>query len=166
MTSSNFDPILLISSIDQSEEVGKSVKIYVEQTDQTKPYNLRNFVNITAYDATGTKNLTDRVQINSKHVKYNIPGKYQVSVSVMDDDANLALGTFEVNVVSPEQARQLEEEWTKDTITQDGSLKEKKRLSLKQRLETMKRKPKRTCFIGGVVFLVVLFIYCIVDMFM
>lgn len=80
--------------------------IYVEATNQTNPYHLKELTKIKAVDSLG-KDISDSIIINDDEVKYTQPGKYDVAVSAMDDQANIALAYLTVHVLSQQDEAKL-----------------------------------------------------------
>lgn len=98
-----YEPHIHISAVDTDSTNGEEyVEVYVERTDIPNPYKIEELVNIDATDYTGTKNLSNRVNIQLYDLNYKKIGVYPIAVSVMDDDGNLALSTFVIHVVQPE----------------------------------------------------------------
>lgn len=100
--------------------------IYVEQTNLPDPYNLFDLTTISARDYKG-----DGIPLDSNHflwdtskVDYSHVGVYFVSVSVMDDFANMALDYIKVHVLSPEETERINGQ---TDYEETNNVKEKKR---------------------------------------
>jgi hypothetical protein len=83
--------------------------IYVEQTNLPDSYNLMQLTNISARDYKGKL-----ITINKCHflwdttkVDYSHEGTYVVSISVMDDEANMTLDYVTVHVLSPAETERI-----------------------------------------------------------
>lgn len=83
--------------------------IYVEQTNLSDPYNLMQLTNISARDYRGRL-----ITINECHflwdttkVDYSRKGTYIVSISIMDDEANMTLDYVTVHVLSPAETEKI-----------------------------------------------------------
>lgn len=77
--------------------------IWVEQTDLPNPYDLTEFLTITAVDQQG-HDLTDAVLLNLRDIDYQTVGDYPVTVSVTDSVANMSFAQLTVHVVPPEES--------------------------------------------------------------
>lgn len=83
--------------------------VYVEQTNLPDPYNWHDLVKIAAKDFNG-KNIpldNDHFLLDTSKVDFSHVGVYFVSVSVMDDFANMTLDYIKVHVLSPEETARI-----------------------------------------------------------
>ena len=78
--------------------------VYVEQTNLPDPYNWYDLVQIAATDFNGNNIPLDNNHflLDTSKVDFSHIGVYFVSVSVMDDFANMSLDYIKVHVLSPE----------------------------------------------------------------
>lgn len=87
----NKDPILSVSPHD----------IYVEATNISDPYNLRELIRIKATDYSGQKNLDHMILINTRRVNFTKADNYPISISVVDKDARMAFEEVTIHVIDP-----------------------------------------------------------------
>lgn len=87
----NKNPILSVNPHD----------IYVEATNLSDPYNLRELIRIKATDYSGQKNLDHMILINTRRVNFTKAGKYPISISVVDEDARMAFDKVTIHVIDP-----------------------------------------------------------------
>lgn len=93
----NRDPKIVIEDPD----------IYVEATDIEDPYDIEDFLQMSATDAAGN-DISDQILYDSTAVDYSKAGDYTVPVTVMDSDLNMSVSSFCVHVLNPEQTRRVE----------------------------------------------------------
>lgn len=83
--------------------------VYVEQTNLPDPYNWYDLVQIAATDFNGNNIPLDNNHflLDTSKVDFSHIGVYFVSVSVMDDLANMSLDYIKVHVLSPEETERI-----------------------------------------------------------
>ncbi|MCT7731189.1 hypothetical protein [Lactobacillus crispatus] len=94
--------------------------IYVYQTNLPNPYDLLQLTKISAVDHDGNP-----INLNSQHlvldtskVDYSQVGTYTVSMSVMDDELNMALDYLTIHVLSPEEADRINSQYRSQELEQ------------------------------------------------
>ncbi|QNQ82994.1 hypothetical protein FP435_00385 (plasmid) [Lactobacillus sp. PV037] len=82
-------------------------KIYVLQTNQKDPYNLKDLLSLKAIDYRG-RDISSNIVLSQDDIDYSKSGNYSVTVAVLDDQSNMTLSAFTVCVLTSQQADELE----------------------------------------------------------
>lgn len=81
--------------------------VYVEQTDLPHPYRIADFIKIKAVDRYN-QDITHSLVLNMSQVDYKDAGDYIVIIKAPDDAGNIAISTFHLHVLTPEEADEME----------------------------------------------------------